>query len=156
MTNKYYRTVYDYLIDNKDYVSVYTAEINSGEHITETAGYIPFDAQIKEFIAAGERLNDFRAGMYDFGPEDTVDEDFEDPTRRPGFDRVDMDDLIDQYNARVAEVKAAQDKAKAEKAEKDKKAEIDNAVAAHIEKSKKSTPETKILNENSPPSEFIV
>lgn len=52
-------------------------EVNSGEQITETAGYIPADVQITDMIQAGFRLGEYRREMYDFGAEEEVPDDME-------------------------------------------------------------------------------
>lgn len=65
-------------------------EVNSGEKLVETAGYIPARIQIEEFIAAGKRLNAARAEQYDFSGTQKDDEtDMLDPTRSPNFDLAD-------------------------------------------------------------------
>lgn len=71
-----------------------TMEKNSGEIKVETAGYIPGDIQIRRLIAAGERLEQHRAEMYDFGPDQEVDDEAIDPTRSPGFDMADASQLM--------------------------------------------------------------
>ena len=68
-------------------------EINSGEQITETAGYIPADIQIQDMIAAGMRLGEYRREMYDFGADEEVPDDYVDLTRSPGVDVVDVEKI---------------------------------------------------------------
>ena len=77
-------------------------EINSGEQITETAGYIPADVQIQDMIAAGMRLGEYRREMYDFGADEEVPDDYVDPTRTPGADAVDIERAGVDINARIA------------------------------------------------------
>jgi len=48
-------------------------EAGGGEILVETAGYVPADIRIKEFIEAGIRLADYRREAYDFGPDDEPD-----------------------------------------------------------------------------------
>ena len=62
-------------------------EINSGELITEQAGYIPPKKQIEDMINAGRRLSDSR-GQYDW-QDGNVDEEADDPTRRSNYDMAD-------------------------------------------------------------------
>ena len=66
----------------------YKGEKNSGELITEQAGYVPADVKILNMIEAGERLRDSRLG-YEFEDEQSVPNDYFDPTRDPGFDMAD-------------------------------------------------------------------
>lgn len=66
----------------------YKGEVNSGEIITEQAGYEPAHVKIMNMIEAGERLHDFRTG-YEFEDEKSVPDDYFDPTRDPNFDLAD-------------------------------------------------------------------
>ena len=91
-------------------------EINSGEQITETAGYIPADVQIQDMIAAGMRLGEYRREMYDFDDNEEVPEDFMDPTRIPGVDVVDVERAGIAVNAKIAEAQELLRKAEEEKA----------------------------------------
>lgn len=77
-------------------------EVNNGPLITEQAGYIPPQQQIEAMIAAGIRLEEFRKGQsYDMGPDDPIDEDYEDVTRRPGVDPADISQLQQSLRATV-------------------------------------------------------
>lgn len=90
-------------------------EVNSGELITEQAGYIPPQAQIEGMISAGIRLEEFRKGQsYDYGPDDEVDDFYEDVTRRPGFDPADAS----QHSLRLQAL-AAEERRRKKKEEKD-------------------------------------
>jgi len=64
-------------------------EINLGDPIVETAGYRSAEVQISEMLNAGQRLVDYRKQRYEFGGEEVVPPNYEDPTRRPGFDMAD-------------------------------------------------------------------
>lgn len=64
-------------------------EINHGDEIVETAGYRSAEVQISEMLNAGKRLVDYRKQRYEFGGEEVIPTDYEDPTRRPGFDMAD-------------------------------------------------------------------
>ena len=66
----------------------YLGEKNSGELLTEQAGYVPADVKILNMIEAGERLRDSRYG-YEFEDEKSVPDDYYDPTREAGFDMAD-------------------------------------------------------------------
>ena len=91
-------------------------EINSGEQITETAGYIPADVQIQDMIAAGMRLGEYRREMYDFAADEEVPEDYMDVTRSPGVDVVDVERAGIAVNAKIAEAQELLRKAEEEKA----------------------------------------
>lgn len=90
-------------------------EINSGEQITETAGYIPADIQIQDMIAAGMRLGEYRREMYDFGADEEVPDDYLDTTRSPGVDVVDVERAGISVNQKIAEAQALLAKAEEEK-----------------------------------------
>jgi len=57
--------------------------------LTESAGYLPSKVQIENLIQAGRRLMQWRKEQYDFPEDSDVDESFEDPTRRSGYDLAD-------------------------------------------------------------------
>lgn len=80
-------------------------EINSGKRITEQSGYIPAKEKIEEMIFAGQRLNIARDKQYDFNGE-KIDEDFDDPTRRPGYDMAEASMEIRRIRSRMAELQA--------------------------------------------------
>lgn len=91
-----------------------------GELLTEVAGYIPANIRIENIINAGERLRQARAEMYDFGPNDEIDEDFQDPTRSKSFDLADASVLKENLDMRYREIQK-QKKVLAEKAKSTKK-----------------------------------
>lgn len=64
-----------------------TPEKNSGVYLVEKAGYVSAQKRIEALILAGQRLVQSRIDAYDFDKE--IDEDFEDPTRNPGYDMAD-------------------------------------------------------------------
>lgn len=76
-------------------------EAGGGERIVETAGYVPIEAQIAQFINAGKRLEDYRS-QYDFGNGQPVPEDFIDPTKKKDFDIIDAQNLVDEVNEKVS------------------------------------------------------
>jgi len=92
-------------------------EMNDGLTITESAGYIPPKKQIENLINAGKRLQAFRKEMYDFPEGEDVDDAFEDPTRRPGFD------LADASRETAALANRIRAQAKAEKVKQSKETE---------------------------------
>ena len=79
----------------------YKGEKNSGELLTEQAGYVPADVKILNMIEAGERLRDSRLG-YEFEDEQSVPDDYYDPTRESGFDMADATALTAEALQRMA------------------------------------------------------
>jgi hypothetical protein len=80
-------------------------EENSGEVVTEQAGYVPPKYQIEQMMAAGQRLADYREEMFDSLDGDIPD-DFDDPTRRPGFDLVDAGEIMSGVRSKVKKAKS--------------------------------------------------
>lgn len=77
--------------------------------ITEQAGYISPQRQIESLISAGARLLEYRKELYDFNDKDPTSEEidaFDDPTRDPGYDRVDAANDAEYLSKRAAEKKA--------------------------------------------------
>ena len=68
---------------------------------TESAGYIPAEAQIELFIQAGRRLDQARKEQYDFSADEEVPDDFIDPTRSGGFDLADATQLGIAVNQKI-------------------------------------------------------
>lgn len=68
-------------------------EINSGEILVQTLGYIPKDKQIKMLIEAGKRIEAYR-GTYDFRKDVDIENVENDPTRQMAFDLADMSEII--------------------------------------------------------------
>ena len=99
----------------------------AGKRITESAGYIPPKTRIEEMIMAGKNLVDYRREKYDFPPDVEVDpkvvDEFFDPTRSPGFDVVDAQNMSQDVVNRL-------------KAQSKKEKEVENG------KSKKDDPKT--------------
>nr|WAE43602.1 MAG: hypothetical protein [Microviridae sp.] len=90
-------------------------EVNSGELITEQAGYIPPKKQIEDMILAGQRLNESRAS-YDWDDEEDIDESASDPTRSPNFDLADATQQGFAVDARLKASQKAQDQRTADEA----------------------------------------
>lgn len=80
----------------------YQGEKNSGELLTEQAGYVPADVKILNMIEAGERLRDSRLG-YEFADENSVPDDYFDPTRDAGFDMADASAIKAETLQRMAQ-----------------------------------------------------
>lgn len=95
--------------------------INSGQLITEAAGYIPAEQQILGMIAAGLRLEEYRKEAYDWQPDDKIDDEAIDdmylPLRTRGIDPAE----ISQINLSLKERARHADKLR-RKAEADAKA----------------------------------
>lgn len=67
----------------------YPGEVNSGEILVETAGYVSAEKRISNLMLAGQRLADYRKGLYDFDHNQELDESFSDPTRSKNYDLAD-------------------------------------------------------------------
>lgn len=85
-------------------------EINSGEVLVETAGYISRERKIKSMIAAGVRLDNLRKmGAFDI-PADTPYEKIDtdkyqiDQTRNKGFDMAEASMILMDLKRRVSEM----------------------------------------------------
>lgn len=102
---------------NKDQLPVHTPEKMSRKTKVETAGYVPLKRRIEDFMAAGQRLQEARAGLYD-SQVSSYDIPV-DPTRKPGLDAVDAAILQRQAvnRLRAAQRKAAQELADRQAAE---------------------------------------
>lgn len=98
----------------------FTPETNSGELITEQAGYVPPAVQINQYIQAGQRLDAFKKGVFEFTTDKEVPDDYIDPTRIQGFDLADASAMtLDVKNRLKAQALEAKAKKEAESAEKD-------------------------------------
>jgi len=84
-------------------------ESGGGERIVETAGYVPLNAQIAQFINAGKRLEDYRS-QYDFGLGQPVPEDFIDPTKKKNFDIIDAQDFLEEIKIEAESQKTSEEK----------------------------------------------
>ena len=72
------------------YTSVpFAGEVNSGEILVETAGYVSAEKRITNLMLAGQRLADYRKNLYDFEHNQELDESFSDPTRAKNYDLAD-------------------------------------------------------------------
>ena len=91
-------------------------ELEKGS-VTEKAGFVPAKVRIENLINAGQRLMESRMNAYDFY-DDEIDEEFDDPTRRPGYDLADATQeamaVQNRLNAQKAAAKAAQKEKKEE------------------------------------------
>lgn len=95
-------------------------ETNSGEMITEQAGYVPPAVQINQFIQAGQRLDAFKKGVYEFTTDKDVPDDYVDPTRMVGFDLADASAMtLEVKNRLKAQALEAQAKKEAESAKEE-------------------------------------
>lgn len=92
-------------------------EVNSGEVVVETAGYVSAQKLIEGMFQAGIRLQQSRG--YEFGSDQEVPDDYIDPTRSPGFDLADASALRHVVRRNL---QAAADEANRQK-------EVDDAAA---------------------------
>lgn len=91
-------------------------EKGGGPRITEQAGYVPVQIQVRNMIAAGERLGEYRKEQFDYAAGETVPDDVEvDITRSPNFDLADGTQLGRAAISRLKEdAKAKKEKADVE------------------------------------------
>lgn len=68
-------------------------EINSGELLVETAGYVSAQKRIESIMLAGQRLVEARREMFDYDADDDLEEDRYPVTRDPGFDLADASQI---------------------------------------------------------------
>jgi len=78
---------------------------DAGEKIVETSGYIPAKEQVEMLMRAGANLNAWRKEQYDFARKEDVDDNWEDVTRRPNFDRADATQINRQAKANIKQQK---------------------------------------------------
>lgn len=79
----------------------------SADSETEQLGYLKLSKQIEQMLAAGERLESYRkyGDNYDFTGDDDDIDDFDDPTRAPNYDMVDLhNDIVSTRQALEAMV----------------------------------------------------
>ena len=111
-------------------VKIYTArkrpakvlEVNDGESLVETAGYISAEQRITNMMLAGQRLVESRRVMYDLQGEynDATIHEFSDPTRSPNYDLADATQDAMSTNARLRAFQARQEAAQKAAKEDDK------------------------------------
>ena len=70
-------------------------EINSGEILVETSGYIPKSVRVKTLIKAGERLAMLRKEQFDYVGNELEPNIDVDPTRAKNFDLVDAQRILE-------------------------------------------------------------
>lgn len=87
-------------------------EINSGETLVETAGYIPAKKKIENMILAGQRLVEYRKSQFDFEDHKSIDEDYYDPTRNKNLDMAEAFQMSDSATRRLKAFQKAQDELK--------------------------------------------
>lgn len=68
----------------------YDGEVISSKSIVDPSGYVDAQTRIENLMRAGERLDEYRRDMYQYGPDDDYDDDSsDDPTMEPGYDLAD-------------------------------------------------------------------
>jgi len=91
------------------------------ERMVETTGYRSTKQQVAEYMAAGLQLQNYRNQMYDFESEKDVDENYEDRTRKPGYDPADATQDLRNAEIRLRQQAAvAKEKQTRESLEKNK------------------------------------
>lgn len=70
---------------------------------TEQVGYRSVEQQVNSFIQAGQRLDAFRRGLYDYDGDidDFADAEELDPTSSPDFDEIDAQRILENVEASV-------------------------------------------------------
>lgn len=70
---------------------------------TEQVGYRTVEQQVNSFIQAGQRLDAFRRGLYDYDGDVDDFEDAEDldPTSSPDFDEIDAQRILENVETSV-------------------------------------------------------
>ena len=68
--------------------------------ITEQA-YMPAQVQIERMILAGQNLINYKREMFDFGEDEPIDENYEDPSREPGFDITDAQEILEKTEQKI-------------------------------------------------------
>lgn len=77
-------------------------EKNSGKSIVDPSGYMSPKERIESIFRAGERLDEYRREMYQYGDQDDhEDESLDDVTRSPGFDPADASYLRNKAISRI-------------------------------------------------------
>jgi hypothetical protein len=126
----------------------FKGEINNGEVLVETAGYLSVEQQIENLILAGRRLEDWRADHFDYydslpkGFDDTA---IRDPTREPNFDMADAHQMACKSMAKVAEYNARREaKLAAREAEKAAKENADKVELEVLRSEKKASKDAQL------------
>lgn len=70
---------------------------------TEQVGYRSVQQQVNSFLQAGQRLDAFRRGLYDYDGDvdDFDDAESLDPTSSPDFDEIDAQRILENVEASV-------------------------------------------------------
>lgn len=100
-------------------------EEGGGEILVETAGYVPSDVRIREFIEAGVRLAEYRREAYDFGEDEEVDMSAVDPFRSKSIDMAEISEAKLLVEERIRRKKTAIAEVKETVEERDEKPEAE-------------------------------
>lgn len=99
------------VVDQDSFVPSLGDELNKDD-IVDRDGYRDTKTMVEEMIFAGERLNDYRRGVYDYDEETS---DFEiNPVNEQGFDVIDAQKILDQQARKAKTSNAEVEKAKLE------------------------------------------
>lgn len=63
----------------------------------EADGYVKTKNLVEGMLNAGAKLQLAKKDLYDFETEESVDENYNDPTRSPGYDEIDMAEDADRF-----------------------------------------------------------
>lgn len=86
-------------------------ESNTGEMITNPAGYIPTKRRVEDYMRAGANLRAYRESISDFDSAELAEEASSDPTREPGFDPADAHRLEQEAAQRLQRRSKAKEQA---------------------------------------------
>lgn len=119
----------------------FEGEINSGEVLVETEGYVPSNVLIENMIYAGQRLDYSRSDYYEYQNGEEVDEGYINPVLDKRLDIVDRENYIRALNGRIAEQKALFMKEQAEREAKLKAqaGKVDNGTSGLSEPDSKDS-----------------
>lgn len=100
-------------------------EEGGGEVLTNPVGVLTTRQMVERFMDAGVRLKAYKAELYHFLNEESIQEDFEDPTLHPNYDMADASEqliLLENKRKKLLEIKKKYEAIK--KAEKEKMAKV--------------------------------
>jgi hypothetical protein len=108
-------------------------EQNNGKDETEKGVNFSVKQQVEMFSQAAHTLDMYRRGEYDLDEGDPDDFSVEDPTRRPGIDRVEVDTIHQRLQERALVRRKALQKARYERSKAEQEERTEKAVKAALE-----------------------
>jgi collagenase-like PrtC family protease len=115
-------------------------EQNNGHDETEKGVNFSVKQQVEGFSQAARTLDVYRSGNYDLDEGDPDDFSVEDPTRRPGIDMVEVDNIHKRLQERALERRKAVQKRRYDKVKADEKERTEKAVKEALEAKARETP----------------